>query len=102
VTIVGGVLVGMNLVAAVEFSFLLGMVTLFAATAYKAWSHGPSMLESFGAPSIAVGFAAACLSAWASVRWMVRFLERHGLALFGFWRVGLAAVVALLMWRGVL
>jgi undecaprenyl-diphosphatase len=93
VTIVSGVLVGMNLAAAVEFSFLLGVITLFAATAYKGLSHGSSMLAEFGATNLAIGFAAAFLSAIVSVRWMVGYLHRRGLELFGYWRVALAAVV---------
>lgn len=99
-TIVGGVLVGMNLAAAVEFSFLLGLVTLFAATAYKSFGHGPAMVDSFGWGAIAVGFTAAFAAAWISVRWMVAYLNRRGLELFGYWRVGLAALVALAVWRG--
>jgi undecaprenyl-diphosphatase len=97
-TIVAGVLVGMNLVAAVEFSFLLGLVTLFAATAYKALTDGVGMAEEFGFAALAAGFVAALLSAWASVRWMVDYLQRRGLELFGYWRVAIALVAALLLW----
>jgi undecaprenyl-diphosphatase len=99
-TIVGGVVVGLRLGAAVEFSFLLGLLTLSAATAYKAVGHGEEMLASYGAPALAIGFATAFASAWISVRWMVAYLQRHGLALFGYWRVGLALVVAALLASG--
>lgn len=99
-TIVGGVLVGLRLGAAVEFSFILGLVTLSAATGYKALGHGEAMLESYGWSAIALGFATAFISAWASVRWMVAYLERRGLELFGYWRVALALVVAALLMSG--
>lgn len=101
-TIVGGVLVGLRLGAAVEFSFLLGLLTLSAATGYKAVGDGASMLAAYGPAPLVVGFVAALLSAWVSVRWMVAYLERRGLELFGYWRVALALVVAGLLLAGVL
>lgn len=100
VTIVGGVLVGMNLAAALEFSFLLGLVTLFAATAYKGVSHGPSMLADFGWGNVIVGFTAAFAAAWISVRWMVEYLQRRGLELFGYWRIAIALIAAALVLTG--
>lgn len=99
-TIVGGVLVGLRLGAAVEFSFLLGLVTLSAATAYKGLDQGSAMLAEYGPASLAIGFITALVSAWISVRWMVGYLERRGLELFGYWRVVLALAVALALWSG--
>lgn len=96
-TIVGGVLVGLRLGAAVEFSFLLGLLTLSAATGYKGLSHGAALVSDYGWAALGIGFATAFVSAWVSVRWMVGYLERRGLELFGYWRVGLAAVVAALL-----
>lgn len=96
-TIVGGVLVGLRLGAAVEFSFLLGLLTLSAATGYKGLSHGAELVSDYGWAALGIGFATAFVSAWVSVRWMVGYLERRGLELFGYWRVGLAAVVAALL-----
>jgi undecaprenyl-diphosphatase len=102
ITIVAGLLVGLSLPAAVEFSFLLGMVTLGAATGYDALRHGQIMLQMYDFLAMATGFVVAFIAAVLSVKWMVSYLNRHGLSLFGYYRVGIAAVVATLMVMGVL
>jgi undecaprenyl-diphosphatase len=102
VTIVGGVLVGLSLPAAVEFSFLLGVVTLTAATAYDALQHGADMLEEYGPGALVSGFLTAWISAVLAVRWMVAYLNAHGMAIFGYYRVALAVVVAFLLLSGML
>lgn len=94
-TIAGGLLVGLEMAAAVEFSFLLGLVTLSAATAYKALGDGALMLEAYGPGPLLVGFLASWIAAVLSVRWMVSWLKSHGLIIFGWYRVGLAGVVYL-------
>ena len=99
-TILGGLGLGLALPAALEFSFLLGLVTLSAATAYKGLKDGSTMVNELGLSAIAIGFVVAAASAWASVRWMVGYLERRGLALFGWWRLALAALVAFLLASG--
>jgi undecaprenyl-diphosphatase len=102
VTIVGGVLVGLHLRDAVIFSFLLGALTLGASTAHDAWYHGHLLLESYGAASLLTGFVVAWISAVAAIEWMVAYLKRHGLALFGYYRIGLALVVGALLAGGFL
>ena len=102
VIIVGGLLVGMQLKSAVVFSFLLGAVTLTAATAYDTMKHGQLMLEVFGFTNIAVGFAMATITAVLSVKWFIAYLQKRGLALFGWYRVVLAIVVAALILTGLL
>ena len=97
VTIVGGVFVGLSLPAAVEFSFLLGVVTLGAATAYDALKHGQAMLQTFEPLSLAIGLFFAFASAVVSVKWMVAYLNRHGLAIFGYYRVAIALLTAVLL-----
>jgi undecaprenyl-diphosphatase len=94
-TILGGVAVGLSLGAAVEFSFLLGLITLGAATVYKLASAGKVLLASYGLLPIAVGFVAAWLSAVLAVRWMVAWLNGHGLGVFGWWRLSAATLVTL-------
>lgn len=99
-TILGGLAAGLSLVAAVEFSFLLGLITLGAATAYKSLDSGTAMLEAYGATELAVGFVAAWISAVLAVKWMVAWLSERGLAVFGWWRLFAAAVVVGLIFSG--
>jgi undecaprenyl-diphosphatase len=98
-TIVGGLAVGLEMAAAVEFSFLLGLVTLGAATAYKTLGNGALMLDTYGPVALFVGFLASWIAAVLSVRWMVSWLKSHGLAVFGWYRVVLAAVVYVALLR---
>lgn len=102
VTIVGGVLVGLHLAAAVEFSFLLGVLTLCAATVYKAKEAGPIMLDEYGWTPMIIGSIAAWVSAVVAVKWMVSYLKEHGMAIFGYYRVLLALIVAGLIMAEVL
>ena len=102
VTILAAGLVGLSLPAAIEFSFLLGLLTLGAATAYKLFQHGQDMLAHYGAASLGAGFVAAAVAALLAVRWMVAYLARHDLALFGWWRLAAAGIVAGLLLAGAL
>lgn len=92
-TIVGGYVAGLSPRRATEFSFLLGLITLSAASVYKTLKCAPQMLESFGAEVSAVGLAVAFVSAFASVKWMVNWISKHGLSAFAWYRFGLAALV---------
>lgn len=97
VTIVAGVLVGLRLGAAVEFSFILGVATLGGATILKAAKDGEVMLAEYHWSMMLLGFAMAFASAVAAVKWMVAYLNKHGLQLFGYYRIALAIVVAILL-----
>ena len=98
VTLLAGLGVGLSLAAAVEFSFLLGLLTLTAATAHDALHSGGLMLHEYGWAPLLIGFVTACVTAVVAVRWMVSWLQSHGLGVFGWWRLiaGGALVVALL------
>jgi len=84
----------------VEFSFLLGVVTLGAATSHDALKHGGDMLQLFDATSIALGLISAFVFAVISIRWMVSYLTRHDLSLFGYYRIALAAFAGFLILTG--
>lgn len=99
VTIIGGMLVGLSLSAAVEFSFLLGVVTLLAATVYKLGEAGPTMVAHYRWETMLLGGAAAWIAAIVAVKWMVAYLRHHGIEIFGYYRVALAALVGLALWQ---
>lgn len=98
VTILGGVAVGLCLKAAVEFSFLLGVVTLSAASIYSGLKNFDSISQDVGAGLLFVGTAASFVSAYIAVKWMVDWINKHGMAIFGYWRILAGVVVAYLAW----
>jgi undecaprenyl-diphosphatase len=83
---------GMKMTSAVEFSFLLGLLTLGAATAYEGLKHGSEIVARFGVVAPAVAMVTAFVSAVVSVRFMVGILNRRGIAPFGYYRIILAAI----------
>ncbi len=102
VTILGARVAGLTLKDSVLFSFLLGVMTLGAATAYDLLKHGREILDQVGGGNLLLGTLCAGLSAWAAVRGMIGYLKRHGLAAFGFYRIAIALVTAGLLLAGVL
>lgn len=101
-TIAAGILVGLRTKDAVEFSFLLGVLTLSAATAKDAMEFGPMMLNVFGPAKLLAGFAAAAISAAFAVKWLVAYLQKNGMQVFGWYRIAVALVVAILVGNGVI
>ena len=107
-TITAGVMTGLRPRHAAEFSFLLGLPTLGGACIWKLRSNIiesqeqnlPNMFEVFGATTFIVGLAVATVSAVVAVRWLVGFLNKHGLEAFGWYRIALAAVLGGLIWAG--
>ncbi|MBI5688454.1 MAG: undecaprenyl-diphosphate phosphatase [Verrucomicrobia bacterium] len=93
-TIVGGYFGGLDPRRAAEFSFLLGFVTLTAASLYMSYRGGAAMIQVFGWPQVLLGGVVAALVAAVCVRFLVHWLMRHGLAVFAWYRLATAAVLA--------
>jgi undecaprenyl-diphosphatase len=102
VTILSATLVGLALPAAVEFSFLLGFVILGGATAYETISSGDDMVSAYGLAVPLLGAAVALVSAAGAMHWMVGYLNRRGLAIFGWYRIAVAGVAGVLLVTGVI
>lgn len=102
VTIIAAIAIGLHISAAVEFSFLLGLATLTAATIYETLDNGTTIVDQYGLLTPLAGFAAALVFAAAAVIWMVDYLQRHSLAIFGWYRILLAGTIATLTLAGVI
>ncbi len=104
ITIVAAMLVGLRPRQAAEFSFLLALPTLGGACVFKAAKDAlgsdPSMLAQLGPAPVAVGILVATASAVLAVRWLVSYLNRHGLAVFGWYRLALSAIFVVLVAGG--
>ncbi len=99
-TIVGGYFVGLDPKRSAEFSFLLGFVTLSAASVYKGLKSGSAMIQVFGWPHVLLGGVVAAITAAICVRFLVHWLTRHGLAIFAWYRLALAAALAVMIYLG--
>jgi len=91
VTILAALAVGATLAAAVEFSFLLGLMTLGAATLYETATNGSTVIDAYGWLNPLVGLVFAFIFAALAVKWMVTWLQTRSLAVFGWERLVVAA-----------
>jgi undecaprenyl-diphosphatase len=101
-TIVGALLIGVSVPAAVEFSFLLGFATLTVASGYKLVTDGGTVIEQFGLLDPLIGVAFAFVSAVLAIKWLISYLETHSLSIFAWYRFGAAAVTAGLLLTSVI
>ncbi|MBI4626197.1 MAG: undecaprenyl-diphosphate phosphatase [Verrucomicrobia bacterium] len=97
-TIVGGYFAGLDPRRSAEFSFLLGFVTLTAASAFKTYKSGGAMIQVFGWPHVLLGAVVAAVTAALCVRFLVHWLARHGLAAFAWYRIVTAAALAIVFY----
>jgi len=95
-TIIGGMLFRVSRVVIVEFSFLLAVPTMVAATSYDLLKSGASFSsDQFGL--LLVGFLVAFFVAIIAVKWLVKFIQNHTFIGFGVYRIVLAILFALFL-----
>lgn len=109
-TIGGGMMLGMRPKAAAEFSFLLGLPTIGAACVYESYSAWKAtqageiepIFSVLGVGPIIIGFVVSAVVAAIVVKWFVGFLERRGLAFFGYYRILLTLIMGPLLLLGII
>ncbi len=85
-TIVGGMLSGLSRKAAADFSFLLAIPTMFAASGYELVKNIDSFKDQSGVV-LAVGFIVSFISAYVAVKLFLKFIQKYTLIPFGVYRI---------------
>jgi undecaprenyl-diphosphatase len=92
-TICGGLALGLKRKTIVEFSFLLAIPTMLAATALDLAKNASSFsMDQFSV--LGIGFLVSFIVAWLSVKFLLHFIKRHNFIYFGVYRI----LLALLFW----
>jgi undecaprenyl-diphosphatase len=101
-TMAAAMLLGLSVPAAVEFSFLLGLLTLGGATVFEGVDKGALIVSTFGWLGPIVGLVVAGITAFVAVKWMISYLNRRSPVIFGWYRLAAAAVATALALVGAL
>jgi undecaprenyl-diphosphatase len=101
VTILAALLLGATPVVAAEFSFLLALPTLGAATLFDLAKHHHELLgPDVGGPLILLtGLIVSAIVAVIAIRGFLKYLTSRGLAPFGWYRIAIGALVIVLLWK---
>ena len=105
-TIAAGQVAGLTRATALEFSFLISIPTMIAATFYDLYKevlhHDHSATAEAVAPLVmnterwivlAIGFVVSFIVALGVVEWFLQWVRRHGLVLFAVYRIILAVIL---------
>ncbi|MEI6313335.1 MAG: undecaprenyl-diphosphate phosphatase [Syntrophus sp. (in: bacteria)] len=95
-TIVGGLILGLKRKTIVEFTFLLAVPTMLAATAYDLLKSG-SQFSAGEFQYLMVGFVTAFIVAILSIKFLLRFIRTHTFIPFGVYRIVLVVLWILLL-----
>ncbi len=99
-TILLALILGLNRVAATEFTFLVGIPTMLAAGGlkiFKALHHSTGAGEENWA-MVALATIVAAVVSFIAVKWLLRYIQTHTFILFGWYRIGLAGFICILLW----
>ncbi|MBL8349646.1 MAG: undecaprenyl-diphosphate phosphatase [Burkholderiaceae bacterium] len=99
-TIIGGMLLGLSRKAATDFSFYLAIPTLVGAGVYSLYKER-ALLSPADLPMFIVGLVTAFVSAYACVRWLLRYIASHSFVPFAWYRIAFGIVVLATAWSGV-
>ena len=97
-TIMGGLLTGMNRKSAVEFSFMLAIPTMIAASGLDVLESRDAIIQG-NMLYLGLGFVIAFAVAYAVIRWMLKFIQTNTFIPFGIYRIVLALLFMLFVLR---
>lgn len=103
-TILIALILGLNRVAATEFSFLVGIPTMLAAGGwkiFKALHHRAVDVPAENWSMVALGFIVAAIVSFIAVKWLLRYVQTHTFVAFGWYRIVLSVVIGLLLLIGI-
>lgn len=90
-TIIGGLLCGMNRTAAAEFSFLLALPTMLAATCYDVYKNAAAF-QGGDWDNLLIGFVVSFIFSIIGIKVLIRFVANHTFIPFGVYRIIAGAV----------
>jgi undecaprenyl-diphosphatase len=93
-TITGGVFNGLDKKQAMEFSFLLAVPTMCAATGYDLYKT-PIHFSSQEYILLAIGLVIAFISAWLAVKVFLKLVQNYGFKYFGYYRIVIGLIFLL-------
>ncbi len=93
-TIMGGLMLGISRRAITEFSFLLAVPTMMAATGLDIVKSSASIIAA-NAGTLAIGFGVAFVVALATIKVLIHYVQRHDFIVFGFYRIAVGIVLLL-------
>ena len=96
-TIIGGVFNGLDKKQATEFSFLLAVPTMFAATGYDLYKT-PVIFTNHELLLLAIGFIVAMITAWIAVKIFLKIVENYGFRYFGYYRIVIGIIFLIVLW----
>ena len=96
-TITGGLLLGLDRVAATRMSFFLGIPTLIASGLYEALKEAKNISAGVGWASTLLGTAVSGVVAYAAIAWLLRYVSKHNFTWSIVYRVALALVIIALL-----
>ena len=96
-TIVGGSLIGISKRTIVEFSFMLAVPTMLAASGLELVKNHSALSGHFGA--LGIGFVVSFVTAIVAIKSFLAFLKKRDFTAFGWYRIVLAVVFFLIFVR---
>jgi undecaprenyl-diphosphatase len=92
----------LNRVAATRLAFFLAIPALVAAATYEAIKEASVIRTGVGWLPTLLATGVSFVVAYASIAWLLRFVAKHSITVFIWYRVALATVIAVLLGTGLL